>query len=151
MEKATIVFGSDYGANALKNALADHFEKEGYAIKDCGAFDTSFDYIDVTKKTIPTLIGIKGIVFGVLICGSGIGVSIAANRNPKIRAALCHSPAEATLSRKKSNANVLCLGADTIETALAIEILEAFLTTNFLEERKRLIEKLSDIFIVSEI
>lgn len=151
MEKATIVFGCDYGASSLKTELAVHFEKKGYTIKDCGAFDASLDYIDITKKSVSTLMGTTGKTFGVFICGSGIGVSIAANRYPEIRAALCHSPAEAMLARQKSNANVLCLGGDTIETTLAIETLEAFLTTSFLDERKKLIEKLSNIFMVDKV
>ncbi len=143
MKKGSIVFGCDYGTSLLKNTLTSYFEKLDYLIKDCGAFDSSSDYIDITQKTISTLISLPENSSGVLICGSGIGVSIAANRNPKIRAALCHSPHEATLARQKSNANVLCLSGDTITTTLAIETLAAFLNTRFLEERKKLIDKLS--------
>lgn len=143
MEKVIIVFGCDYGARSLKDSLASHFEKKGHLIKDCGAFDASTDYIDITHKVISTLIKLPENSFGVLICGSGIGVSIAANRHPKVRAALCHSPYEASLSRQKSNANVLCLSGDTMATNLAMEALEIFLTTNFLEEREKLIDKLS--------
>lgn len=146
MEKATIVIGCDYGARLLKNSLISYLEGIGHPIRDGGAYDSSSDFIDVAHEVVTSLVNTTDRTFGVLICGSGIGVSIAANRHPRIRAALCHSPDEAILSRKKTDANILCLGGDTIDTSLAIETLGAFITTPFLEERKKLIDKLSKLF-----
>ncbi len=103
-------------------------------IENCGAFDTSLDFIDVSKKVISSVINISD-SFGVLICGSG-GMSIAANRYPKITAALCHSSKEAMLARQKSDSNVLCLSGDTIDTKIAIETLRHLLQQIFFRKER---------------
>eukprot|EP01035_Chromulina_nebulosa_P018438 gene18438-24144_t len=111
--------------------LIQYIKSTGFEVIDDGPFsDDSVDYPDYADVVCNRL-KTDATGQGILICGSGIGMSIAANRYSEIRAALCHSDSEVKLARKHNDANVLCLGARVISFQAAIDCVEAFLMTNF--------------------
>lgn len=141
--KGTLVFGSDHGGLEYKEFLKEVGRDWGYTIMDCGTHSTdSVDYPDyITPVTKEVLAGAKGI----LLCGSGIGMSIGANRFKGIRAALCYDGLMARLAREHNDANILVLGERIIGKQEAISCLEVFLNTPFQEGRHlRRIEKLDE-------
>lgn len=131
MTTKTITIASDHAGVALKAALVSFLEKNGYKVNDLGTnSDASVDYpdyayalADVIKKSPETK--------GVLICGSGIGINIAANRFPFIRAAICYNADIAKLSRQHNDANVIVFGARFVSEENAKLWLETFLNTPF--------------------
>ena len=127
-----IYFGADHGGFKLKNYLIAELEKLRYETKDCGAFtyDANDDYPDMIKETIESVAADKNCK-GILCCRSGVGMSIMANRNPKIRAALCFNQEMAEKARQHNDANMLCLGGDYITKKQALEMAKIFLTTKF--------------------
>ena len=128
--KPTIAIASDHAGFELKEILKHDLETGGYAVNDLGTTGTqSVDYPDFAHALAKWVAKEHG--RGVLICGSGIGMSIAANRHKEIRAALVHDANEATLARRHNDANVLCLGARTTSEQNAKEALRAFLSTDF--------------------
>ncbi len=139
-----IAIASDHAGFDLKSLIVKELKNQ-YQIFDLGCADstTSVDYPDFAQKVAQKIIK-KEADFGILICGSGIGISIAANRFKEVRAALCHNQKTAKLSRQHNNANVLCLGARIINQSNAIKIVKAFLSTNFEGGRHiKRVEKLS--------
>lgn len=125
-----IYLGSDHGGFALKETIRTQLEKQGLAVTDCG--NTQFDSEDdFTNFVTPVVQGVlqQPDNRGILVCGTGIGVSIAANHHAGIRAALVHSVDYARLAREHNNANVLCLGGRFIEQNVALAAVETFLTT----------------------
>lgn len=128
---ATIAIASDHAGVALKAELVSELAKLGLPTLDLGPADTtSVDYPDYAAKVAAAVID-KRASLGVLICGSGIGMSIAANKVPGIRAAVCRSEYEARVARQHNDANVLCLGARVTGGSLAIEILKDFVEAAF--------------------
>ena len=126
-----VAIASDHAGVEMKASLKKDIAQLGFEAHDLGAHDTvSVDYPDYAHALAAWLEKNEG-ARGVLICGSGIGMSIAANRHTHIRAALCHSGLEASLTRKHNNANVLCLGARIIGIETAKDCLQTFLTTEF--------------------
>lgn len=126
-----IYIASDHAGVELKAALMQHFALIGRAVTDEGTISTdSVDYPDYAQKVAERLLADPS-AQGVLICGTGIGMSIAANRFSHIRAALCQSAEEARLARAHNNANILCLGARIVTTDAAIACVGAFLSTEF--------------------
>jgi ribose 5-phosphate isomerase B len=126
-----IAIASDHGGFELKAILAEHLRGAGFAVADLGTNSAqSVDYPDYAAK-MGEWITQNPNEMGILICGSGIGISIAANRNPQIRAALCHDGLSASLSRQHNNANVLCLGARLIGVDTAKDCVNKFLNTEF--------------------
>ena len=126
-----IAIASDHAGYDLKITIIDYLKKNNYEIDDFGAFSNqSVDYPDYAY---PAAISIsKGLNdFGVFICGSGVGVSISANKVEKIRAVNAWSPEIAELSRKHNNCNVLCLGSRFLSLTESIEIINVFLRTPF--------------------
>ncbi len=125
-----IYLGCDHGGFALKEAIRKHLEKQGIAVTDCG--NTQFDSEDdFTTYVTPV---VRGVLTdqtnrGILVCGTGIGVSIAANHHVGIRAALVHSVDYARLAREHNNANILCLGGRFMEEATALTAVDIFLNT----------------------
>jgi ribose 5-phosphate isomerase B len=106
-------------------------EARGQRVKDLGSHgDESVDYADFAHR-LARAMATGEADFGVLICGTGIGMSMAANRHPHVRAALCHDAFTAEMARRHNNANVLCLGARVTGTAVAEQIVEIFLATPF--------------------
>lgn len=127
----TIAIASDHAGVELKSLLAADMEKDGWKVEDLGPASTqSVDYPDFAKKLCEFVLANPGSK-GVLICGSGIGMSMAANRFSGIRAALCHTGLEASLTRRHNDANVLCLGARIIGADAARDCLKHFLSTEF--------------------
>jgi ribose 5-phosphate isomerase B len=127
----TIALASDHAGYALKNTLAADLEGMGFAVLDLGTNGTaSVDYPDYGKALGEAVAGHKAKA-GIAICGSGIGISIAANRVPGVRAALVQDLESAALSREHNDANVLALGARKLSTSDARALLQVFLTTPF--------------------
>lgn len=130
-ELIDVAFASDHAGVLMKAALVDYVRREGRHIVDLGPSDTnSVDYPEFAGRVARKVAGGEA-DRGVLICGSGIGMSIAANKIPGVRAALVTDPLMAELSRKHNDANVLCLGARLIGETMAEACLDAFLSTSF--------------------
>lgn len=126
-----IAIASDHAGFSMKESLLGEIESLGYNVLDLGTNSTeSVDYPDF-GYAVADKIASGEAEFGVVVCGSGIGISIAANRNPKARAALCHTPEESEITRKHNDANILALGARAIDNETAKQCLKAFLTTEF--------------------
>jgi ribose 5-phosphate isomerase B len=131
MPKQTIAIASDHAGVELKKMLKQDIEKLGYPVVDLGPNTTqSVDYPDFAHQ-LADWMKPKPESIGILICGSGIGMSIAANRHSHIRAALVCNPEQAVLSRQHNNANVLCLGARQMSADIAKEAVKTFLSTAF--------------------
>ncbi len=127
----TLAIANDHAGIALKHALLAHITACGFTPLDLGTNSTdSVDYPDYGDAVARAVLEKKA-TLGIAICGSGIGISIAANRHTGIRAALCSSGLAAELSRQHNDANVLCLGARLIGDAEAKECVTRFLTTAF--------------------
>ncbi|ADQ07734.1 sugar-phosphate isomerase, RpiB/LacA/LacB family [Caldicellulosiruptor hydrothermalis 108] len=126
-----IAIGSDHAGFPLKEAVKKHLEKKGVEYKDFGTYSQeSCDYPDIAKD-VALAVKSGEFTFGILICGTGIGISIAANKVRGIRAALCHDTFSAKAARAHNNANILAMGARVIGEGLACEIIDAFLASNF--------------------
>jgi len=143
--KIKIAIGSDHAGYPLKESIKARFG-EGFEWIDLGADSTdSVDYPDFAASVAKALIEGKA-ERGIVICGSGIGISIAANRFPQIRAALCTDVTMARLSRQHNDANVLALGARLIGNEVAFEIVETFMKTSYEGGRHdRRVKKLSQL------
>jgi RpiB/LacA/LacB family sugar-phosphate isomerase len=129
-----IVIGSDHAGVDLKKEIVDYLKEDGYEIIDCGTYTyESVDYPDIAEKVAIEVLNNK--IFGVLICGTGIGISMAANKIPGIRAAVCSNIFNARLAREHNDANILAIGARVIGNGLALDILKNFLKTDFLAGR----------------
>ncbi len=126
-----IAIASDHAALALKTALVDHLRGAGHDVHDLGPFDdASVDYPDYGYK-LADAIADGDAERGVALCGSGIGISIAVNRNPAARAALVSEPLSAKLAREHNDANVIAMGARLIGIDMAKACVDAFLSTDF--------------------
>ncbi len=145
MSSPTVVIGSDHAGFDLKTAVTRHLQEAGFEIKDLGARSKeSCDYPlvagDVCREVLAS--GHPGI----LICGTGMGMSMAANRLPGIRAALCTNEYLARMTRAHNNANVLCLGSRVLGDELAKSIVNVFLAADFEGERhQRRIEQIETL------
>lgn len=126
-----IAIGSDHGGVELKEAIKCFLNKEQKEYKDFGTFDQDpVDYSDVAAEVAKAVA--KGdFSSGIIVCGTGIGVSIAANKVPGIRAALCTDSYMARMAREHNNANILTLGGRVVGVGLALEITKVFLDTPF--------------------
>lgn len=126
-----IAIGCDHGGVELKEQMVEHLKKRGIACRDVGCYSTeSCDYPVYARKVTELIIGGE-CELGILICGTGIGMSIAANKVKGIRAALCGDCFSAQATREHNNANVLCIGARVIGSELAFRIADTFLDTKF--------------------
>lgn len=126
-----IILASDHRGYILKEELKTFFNQENIITIDVGTYSKEpVDYPDFAKLGIDKVLENPNNV-GIFICGSGIGMSMASNRNSKIRAALCLTPEMAGLARKDNDANVLCLPANFLKKRKAINIVKVFLTTSF--------------------
>jgi ribose 5-phosphate isomerase B len=127
----TIAIASDHAGFDLKQLLAEELKRLGFAPLDLGTHNrNSVDYPDFADALASALKDGRA-KRGVLICGTGIGIAIAANRHRHIRAGNCHDATSARLTRRHNNANVLAMGARLIGTAVARDCLETFLSTAF--------------------
>ena len=126
-----IALGADHGGVTLKTRLAAALIEAGHQVMDFGTDGpASVDYPDFAHE-VCAAVADKRADYGVLVCGTGIGMSIAANRNPEIRCALVHDVTTARLTRAHNDANVLALGGRIIGEEVALDILQTFLTTPF--------------------
>lgn len=126
-----IAIASDHAGFDLKSVIIAYLKKRDYDVLDLGTYtDDRVDYPDYGYALADAIASGKA-PRGIAICGSGIGISIAANRNPKVRAALCHDVTSAHLARQHNDANVLALGARLISEDVALDCVEAFLNTEF--------------------
>lgn len=128
-----IFIASDHAGFSLKKFLIAELTELGFEPVDlgCNSAEKSVDYPDFAHKLGAKLKN----EFGILVCGSGIGISIAANRHKHVRAALCHNAKVAKLARLHNDANVLCLGARVVKEKSALAIVKAFLSSKFEGER----------------
>ncbi len=131
-----IAIGCDHGAFALKQALMKHLDKRGLAYKDFGTYtEDSCDY-PIYAKAVAKAVASGECDRGIIVCGTGIGVSITANKVPGIRAALCGDCFSAEATRQHNDANILCMGARVVGEGLAIKIADTFLDTPFSEDER---------------
>ena len=141
-----IVFGSDHAGFLLRQTLETWAKEQGHEVSSFGATsEEPYDYPDASDAVACELLRNHGVI-GVLVCGTGIGVSIRANRYDHIRAANCCSTKMAELARLHNHANVLCLGSRTTEPNEAVLILNAFLSTgeDQAERHSRRVQKLDE-------
>lgn len=133
-----IAIGCDHGGVELKNQMIEHLKKRGIECKDAGCYTSeSVDYpVYAMKVTDMVLSG--ECESGILICGTGIGMSMAANKVKGIRAALCSDCFSAQATREHNNANVLCLGARVIGPELAFRIADTFLDAKFSNDERHI-------------
>jgi ribose 5-phosphate isomerase B len=140
-----LVIASDHAGLPLKNELLETLKARKVNVEDLGAYNgDSVDYPDFATK-VARAVGSGEATFGVLVCGTGIGMSIVANKYTGVRAAVCHSEFEGRMCRAHNDANVLCLGQRVIGGGVAKAILEAFLDTPFEGGRhERRVQKIKD-------
>lgn len=126
-----IAIGSDHGGFALKQVLINYLDKNNIQYKDFGVYNgETIDYPLIAKK-IANAVTKNEFTKGILVCGSGLGVAISANKIKGIRAVTCHDTYSAKMSRAHNNANILTMGGRVIGPDLAIDILEVWLNTEF--------------------
>lgn len=130
--KRKIYIGADSAGFLLKGEVIAHLENSGYEVVDLGPdSDASCHYPIYASKVCREVQKAPNESFGILICGTGIGMSMCANKHKGIRAALCSDTYSAKMTRVHNNANVLCMGARVIGSCLAIDILDSFLSAEF--------------------
>ena len=141
-----IAIGSDHRALELKQAVRDFVIELGYDCNDFGSYaSNSVDYPDIAQKVSEAVIS-GGYDYGILICGTGIGMSIAANKIKGIRAALCRDVFDATRARQHNDANVLCLGSEKTQPDDARKIVQTFILEQFEGDRhSRRLDKISSL------
>ena len=133
-----IGIGSDHGGFALKEAIKKHLEESGLEYRDYGTYsDASCDY-PVYGRAVAKAVAAGECELGILICGTGIGISIPANKVPGIRAALCSDCFSAEATRLHNNANILALGARVLGEGLALKIVDTFLDTPFSNDERHI-------------
>ncbi|TCK87913.1 ribose 5-phosphate isomerase B [Natranaerovirga hydrolytica] len=133
-----IAIGSDHGGFELKNNIIQYLEENKMPYKDLGCYSTeSCDYPEFAHKVAQSIQSGE-CEKGILICGTGIGISIAANKNKGIRAALCHDCFSAEATREHNNANVLVMGGRVVGVGLGLKIVETFLSTEFSNDERHL-------------
>ncbi len=144
--KPRIAIGSDHAGYSVKEAIRKFLEAEGYDVEDQGTWnEESVDYPDF-GKAVGERVASKEADLGIAVCGTGMGISIAANKVPGIRAALAHDVMTARLAREHNDANVLALGGRVVTDTLAVEMVQTFLATAYLGGRhQRRLDKIAQI------
>ena len=133
-----IAIGSDHGGFALKQEIMAHLKKRGLEYKDFGTYsEESCDY-PVYGKAVAKAVAAGECERAIIICGTGIGISITANKVPGIRAALCSDCFSAEATRQHNNANILALGARVLGEGLALKIVDTFLDTPFSNDERHI-------------
>lgn len=126
-----VALGSDHGGFTIKNLIIDHLKNKGVECEDLGCYSTeSCDY-PIYGKKVAEAVKNKEADFGIIVCGTGIGISIAANKVPGIRAAHCTDSFSAKATRQHNNANILAIGERITGPSIALEMVDAFLSTEF--------------------
>lgn len=138
MENKVIAIGCDHGGFALKQEIVKHLTKKGIDFEDFGCFsEASCDYTDYGKAVAEAVASGK-YEKGILICGTGIGISITANKIKGIRCALCSDCFSAEATREHNDANILALGGRVVGVGLALKIVDTFLNTPFSNEERHI-------------
>ena len=145
-QKQRIAIGADHAGFTVKQAIKRHLEQAGYNVEDVGTFsEESVDYPDFARTVAERVAGGKENL-GVLVCGTGMGMAIAANKVPGIRAAVAHDKMTARLAREHNDANVLTLGARVVDPSQAVEIVKELLDAQFAGGRhQRRIDKIAEM------
>jgi len=126
-----IVIGCDHGGFEHKNAIAEHLKLNGHEVVDCGIYENkSVDYPDIAVKVCEQITN-GNCERGILVCGTGIGMSLAAHKVKGIRAACCSEHFSAKYTRLHNDSNILCLGGRVIGVGTAIELVDLFINTEF--------------------
>ncbi|KXF78210.1 ribose-5-phosphate isomerase [Paramesorhizobium deserti] len=142
-----IVIGSDHAGFPLKATIIDHIKSLGHEVTDVGSYDPDpVDFPDVAKNVTSTIIA-GNADRGLLVCGTGVGASIAANKVKGIRAAVCHDVHSAHQSVEHDDVNVMCIGAQIVGAWLANDLVEAYLAAEFStdEDFRRRVRKLAEM------
>ncbi len=126
-----IAIGADHGGFDYKKEIIDFLKKNGYEYKDFGTYDTNSCDYPIYAKVVANSVTSGEFDRGILVCGTGIGMSIAANKVKGVRAALCSDTFSAHATREHNDSNVLCLGARAIGDKLALDIVDVWLRTEF--------------------
>ena len=144
-----IAIGSDHGGFSLKQEILKYLEENGFEYKDFGCYDeNACDYPKFAKLVSKSILSGE-CERGILICGTGIGISITANKFKGIRAALCNDVFSAKATRLHNDANILALGARVTGVGLALEIVDIFLKTEFSNEERH-IKRINQIELIEE-
>ena len=133
-----IGIGSDHGGFALKEAIKKHLEERGLEYKDFGTYSSASCDYPVYGRAVAKAVAAGECELGILICGTGIGISITANKVPGVRAALCSDCFSAEATRQHNNANILALGARVLGEGLALKIVDTFLDTPFSNDERHI-------------
>ena len=140
-----IVLGADHGGVELKNQLADKLRRGGHSVEDLGTDGaSSVDYPDFAHA-VASCVAADTADRGILVCGTGIGMSIAANKVDGIRAALVHDVTTARLAAQHNNANVLCLGGRVLGAVTVVECIQAWLETDFETRHQNRLDKITSL------
>ena len=132
MNKRVIYIGADSAGYALKQEIIPYLNEKGYEVVDCGASNAESSHYPIFANAVCEAVKEDADNrYGILICGTGIGMSMCANKHKGIRAALCSDTYSAKMTRRHNDANVLCMGARVIGSCLAIDILDTFLENDF--------------------
>ena len=147
MQRSKIYIGADSAGFWLKEEFKKHLNENGYEVYDLGTdSDASCHYPVFANAVCEKVKEAPDSVFGILVCGTGIGMSMCANKHKGIRAAVCSDTYSAKMTRAHNDANVLCIGARVVGQSLALEILDSFLGAEFEGGRHRIrVDMISEI------
>ncbi len=126
-----IALGADHGGYSVKEIAKKHLLEQGFEVEDCGTFDTASCHYPVYAEKVAKAVAGGSADFGILVCGTGIGMSMCANKVKGIRAAAVSDCFTAEATRRHNNTNVLCLGERTVGPGLALRIIDTFLAAPF--------------------
>ena len=133
-----IALGSDHGGYAMKLEIMEHLKERGIEFKDYGCYsEESCDYPEFAHA-VGKAVAAKECELGILICGTGIGISIAANKIKGVRAALCHDCFSAQATKEHNDANILAMGARVVGVGHALKIVDTFLDTPFSNDERHI-------------
>ena len=136
MKSLSLAVGGDHAGFPLKGPLIEFLRSQGHEVEDCGSYDPApVDFPDITKAVCDRVRGGLA-VRGILVCGTGVGACIAANKIPGIRATVCHDIYSAHQSVEHDDVNVACIGAQVIGAKVAEDCLRAFLSASFSTEEQ---------------
>ncbi|MBN1678704.1 MAG: ribose 5-phosphate isomerase B [Anaerolineae bacterium] len=146
-----IAMGSDHAGFPLKSELVDYLRSQGHDVVDLGtdSADRVVDYPDFAEA-VARKVASQDVERGIVVCGSGVGASIAANKVPGIYAALCHDTYSAHQGVEHDNMNIICLGSRVIGSALAQEIADAFLNAKFESDQERFVRRYNKVRAIEQ-
>ena len=146
-----IAIASDHAGFPLKELVRTYVATHGHEVQDLGAYNTDpSDYPDFAEK-VGNVVMAGGADRGILICGSGVGVCVAANKMPGVRAGMCHDTYSAHQGVEHDQMNVLVLGARIVGEALAYECVESYLKANFIGSEERFVRRLNKVFAIEKL